>query len=180
MICSLCLSPALWCSPGYRCAAFFPVKEISSTFFLKLVLTLPWKCCLSPRCRRPVLLGKMISLTLNIHQPSGPLSVPGMLRQPLMWFIFYVLSILLLAGDFINCFLIAYKEPCYYLFVFPLLMEVHAGGLLAFPSSKMHRSTLSCFQNDSCGVYVTFFFFDRAAKFRIRVGFLASSVSGFV
>lgn len=61
MLCSPCSSPALWCSPGYHRAAFFPVKEISGTFLLKLTLTLPWKCCPSC-CRRQAPLGKMISL----------------------------------------------------------------------------------------------------------------------
>lgn len=113
VLCSPFLSPALWYSPGYCCAAFFPVKEISGTFLSKLPLTLWWKCCPSPRCRTQALLGKMISLPLNIHQASGPLAVPGMLCQTMKWLIFYVLSILLVAGDFINPFLIACREHCY-------------------------------------------------------------------
>lgn len=143
LLCSPCLSPALWCSPGYRRAAFFPVKEISGAFLFKLPLTLSWKRCPSPRCRRQALLGKMISLALNIHQPSGPWSVPGMLWQTPTWLLFYVLSILSVAGDFITRSLIACGDPSYYLFVFTLLMETCAGSFLAVPSSKMHRSTLS-------------------------------------
>lgn len=158
MLCSPCLSPALRCSPGYRRAAFLPVKEISGAFLLKLALTLSWKCCPSPRCRRQALLGKMISLALNIHQPSGPLSVPGMLWQTLTWLIFYVLSILSVAGDFINRSLIACREPSYYLFVFTLPMETHAGSFLAIPSSKVHRPALSpSFQTYFC---IFFNFFD--------------------
>lgn len=40
MLCSPCLSPAPWCSPGCCRAAPFPVKEISGAFLVELALTL--------------------------------------------------------------------------------------------------------------------------------------------
>lgn len=105
--------------------------------------------------------------------------MPGILWQILTWLIFYVLLILSVAGDFISRSSIACREPSYYFFVFTLLMETRAGGLLAVPSSKMHRSALSPgFQTYFC-IFWIISFSDRVAKFGIGVEFPESSVPGF-